>query len=101
MAQNGPFGTPFLTRNPAENVYVGPLRSFPGSEAQLGALEWRPNIYVERVYLFFSVPQRHVVNATSQNALNTGKLYMQKFQHANAKKDWRLEFEGVDTTRTA
>ena len=35
MAENGPFGTPFLTpQNPPKKVYVGPfLRSFQGNEA--------------------------------------------------------------------
>ena len=36
MAENGPFGTPFLTPEiPPQKVYVGPLlRSFPGKEAR-------------------------------------------------------------------
>ena len=63
MAQNGLFGTPFLTPTiPLEKVYVGPfLRPFPGSEAhelfsgspKRGVLGGGQQVDVDRVFMCF------------------------------------------------
>ena len=63
MAEDGPFGTPFLTPKiaPKKFMWVPFLRPFPGNEAHklfLGGPEWgvsggMQKVYVEKVYVLF------------------------------------------------
>ena len=63
MADNVPFGTPFLTPKipPKKFLWVTFLRSFPGNEAhklfsggpKWGVLGGGQKVYVERVYMLF------------------------------------------------
>ena len=72
MAENGPFGTPFLTpKIPLEKVYAGPfLRSFPGNEAhklfsggpKWGVLGGGQKVFVEKVDVLF--PPLHALRGT-------------------------------------
>ena len=62
MAENGPFGTPFLTPRNPEKVYVGPF-SCPGNEklflwAQIGGvLGGGQEESVEKVEVLFPSPK--------------------------------------------
>ena len=63
MAQNGPFGAPFLTPKlaPKKFMWVPFLRSFPGNEAhklfsggpKRGVLGGGQKVHVEKVYCSF------------------------------------------------
>ena len=55
MAENVPFGTPFLTpKIPRKNVYVGPFFAF--FPRTWGVLGGSPKVYVEKVYVLFPSP---------------------------------------------
>ena len=66
MAENGPFGTPFLTPKipPKKFMWVPFLRPFPGNEAhklfsggpKWGVLGGGQKVYVEKVYVPFRSP---------------------------------------------
>ena len=68
MAENGPFGTPFLTpKFPLKKfMWVPFLRSFPGNDAhklfpggpKWGVLGGGQKVYVEKSLCAFSVPYR-------------------------------------------
>ena len=85
MAENVPFGAPFLTpKIPPEKVYVGPFfRSFPGSEAyklfsggggcKIGVLGGGQKVYVEKVYVLFPSPTLPQEAQSGTDCKKTGK----------------------------
>ena len=99
MAENGLFGTPFLTPKipPKKFMWVPFLRSFPGNEAHKlfsggpnwGVLGGGQKVYVEKVYMLFLSPNvclsAHVAafvkksQKMSQHSLSTSDKFATTF----------------------
>ena len=79
MAENGPFGTPFLTpKLPRKSLCLCAsfARSFPGNEAhklfsggpKWGVLGGGQKVYVEKVYVLFLSPSHVTTHASEKGS---------------------------------